>query len=158
MLHPSAAPGPWSGRGLQGWVNSCWESCCGCKPHECAAWADRIRRGGEAWEAATLGAAPRANIKGSAEEGRVEGRRKEERARGLGKTLQRPLWVMPALICSAAKLNDDVIAGLQAKSAPIQIKVEVFPCTMWEKEFWVSGWKVWNTLQAKMLDHFLTLF
>lgn len=36
---------------------------------------------------------------------------------------------MPALICSAAKLNDDVIAGLGAKSAPIQIKVEVFPCT-----------------------------
>eukprot|EP00064_Thunnus_orientalis_P019271 superscaffoldBa00004745_g19387 len=31
--------------------------------------AYRIRRGGEAWEAATLGAAPRANIKGSAEGG-----------------------------------------------------------------------------------------
>lgn len=36
---------------------------------------------------------------------------------------------MPALICGAAKLNDDVTAGLRAKSAPIQIKVEVFPCT-----------------------------
>lgn len=53
----------------------------------------------------------------------------KKRARGLGQTLQRPLWVMPALICGAAKLNDDVIAGLRAKSAPIQIKVEVFPCT-----------------------------
>lgn len=140
MLRPSPAPGPWSGRGLQGWVNSCWESCCGCKPHECAAWADRIRRGGEAWEAATLGAAPRANIKGSAEGGWWRGGGKK-RERGLGQTLQRPLWVMPALICGTAKLNDDVIAGLRAKSAPIQIKVEVFPCTSTvRKILCVLGW------------------
>lgn len=32
---------------------------------------------------------------------------------------------MPPLICDAAKLNDDVIAGLGAKSVPIRIKVEV---------------------------------
>lgn len=58
----------------------------------------------------------------------VGGWRELERDRGLGQTLQRALWVMPALICGTAKLNDDVIAGLRAKSALIQIKVEVFPC------------------------------
>lgn len=61
--------------------------------------------------------------------GELKGVEERERERRLGQTLQRPLWLMPALICSSAKLNDDVIAGLRAKSAPIQIKVEVFPCS-----------------------------
>lgn len=147
----------WSGRGLRGWVNSCRESCCGCKPHECAAWADRIRRGREAWEATMLGAAPRANIKGSAEVG-VEGRRREEESeRGLGQTLQRPLWLMPGLICVATKPSDDAIAGPRAKSAPIQIKMEVFPCTSTvRKILWVFDWSL-STLQVKVLGHPLTL-
>lgn len=81
--HAAALSSPWTlNRADQGGacgagVNSCRESCCGCKPHECAAWADRIRRGREAWEATMLSAAPRAHIKGSAEVG-VEGRRREE--------------------------------------------------------------------------------
>ena len=41
---------------------------------------------------------------------------------------------MPALICSAAELTDDVIVDLRAKSAPIQIKVEVLPCTSTERK------------------------
>ena len=96
-----------------------------------------------------------------APKGVVEGRRGERVSeRGLGQTLQRPLWLMPALICSAAKLSDDVIVDLRAKSAPIQIKVEVLPCTSTErkKKNTLSVWLNPEWLgPAKVLGHLLTL-
>lgn len=85
------------------------------------------------------------------------GRREEESERGPGQTLQRPLWLMPGLICVATKPSDDAIAGPRAKSAPIQIKMEVFPCTSTvRKILWVFDWSL-STLQVKVLGHPLTL-
>lgn len=70
---------------------------------------------------------------------------REESEQGPGRALQRPFWLMSALIYSTLALDDDVIVDLQAKSTPIQIKVEVSPVHSLEL-FTRTGWLSANTV------------
>lgn len=80
-----------------------------------AARADKIRRGG--------GDAPRGSTRKTSKAAlKGNGGGRTRRFKGF-------FPVSPRLICNAAKqkMADDVTAGPAARSAPVQIKVEVFP-------------------------------